>query len=1150
MPIDVLDAFIAKKWLNCLYVFLRTQGPRLGIHYALNPEEQAQLSLDLQDSYAVAMDIVHQDGSHETAMWITLFKLFIKCKLFHNLPRDAADVPKTMHPDLEDLYYNCRVWYGIFRNNMDGLLILFRLLFMISGTLKSGLGITTPFNCISNWAMAELYCKEMRDQFGLKLRHEVFGDDVTICMPKKPDAHTEKQIIGWAQIVWGGYGYQLSGAVKDQPMRVTKYMETALCGRKLNCLVAPGFGPTWTKSLEVDRIVKAVCYTKGGEVNDYAMTLCNGLVEMTRCGEETFDVLMSCMVWENGSQLTHYVGDWRRVWSHWRGGTLHDIENACRAWIATAHLGTLPVAYDQMDHPASILKEGPFAPSQIEVNAGEELLAFTVDSQLNVAQTQKHDKLQKFVAPFLYEAPVLNRELFLGALTVDTTAAVNDIVWAEAFPSAYFNAANKAQAEIWDTASFTYDYLVIRVVPMGSPFQKMAIILGGAPMARTPSDFYEATTGPHVIASVSSAEDAILRVPFNRDLFYHDSPSYGTTYASQYFDNVNIWVMILSPVDSPTQTTVEFMIYARFEKALFLESATTNFTVGPPPFPSHQGERESLVPGQVPTAPEVPTANGTQTTNITNAPFSGWSLKAAIPGPGVLCKPVPPVTMSLIRNGPGACNANCFGGDFVQHLGTGPESKGVPPVGLCGGVDHMAFDVIAALPSVIKVVNWINTDAVGTKLYSSAVTPCVLKADAPGTTIVANCAFAASFFQYYRCDMVYKLFFVKPMAAAGAIQVTVDYGQATSFVSDILETGALYRTVIDIKKGDGAVSIRVPYIHPTPFKKVVGMASTDAGDGPTIEITTITKLTTNSNVSSSVDLVIYASAENFIGLWPTDHAHPLMQDALSAVEPGPEAAHRRESKGKEREEVRSAPVLTKFADHQVDASRGSEAAAMFVPSSMQFASAPFVHLGPEMSRFQRLDHETIATYFGGGDYISSFQQLFKRRVIAREYLAAGNSGELNIIFDPNNADHYPIYMTAAFQAFIFGYGGFRVTVVDINQVKNGIAVATNINSSGTLAANMRQLDPMSLTLPTDAILVEAEVENVGMYPIYVLGNPAAWDLLVKSNQQGSGTRYICVGASDSFRVFGKNYNTARSILPFANQGVNYVTAVPATLEAV
>jgi hypothetical protein len=1121
VPVDIALTVLCKKWHEPGYRFLRDQGPRLGIHYAQSPEGSAKIRLNRRLKRTLGIDIKSQDVSHQPWLWLQLFQVLLRKKIFRNEGGDKVRV----NPDLPAMDRETRIRWGLFELCMNYILIYYDGAKLTSGKLPSGLFFTTLFNCMSSFMLETALCVELdRDDIEL----DAFGDDAGLTCDE-PDELIAPLISCYAK-----HGYTVTSWKKGEEMASVPHTDFPLCGRLLREHKYYGY----TCPLVQESIVKGVLYMRPSAPSEYACTVNNFIVEATRHDKDTFDNLLGAMVWKNGVRLAKYVGTYETCCARVIHDALGDQESLCRDWVLASRLGEMPGR--AVFQSGGVTGEDVFLDGSV-IDPRERLMELRSDpTDVGTMTAESINPDTYAVVPFKYMEPIMQRRVLLRTFTV-TSATANDLLATIPMPSEYFVNSTKALAALFDTYGIYYSHLKITIKVSGSGQVKFGYLAGASSKARLPEDIYMAGSGPHLIRNVAAAEDADLLIPYSSDVYAPTSNSFGTSGVNRYFNHVTIWLMAATNYVSASQSGVQFMVYGELVDARFMESGLTSFAVAT----RSQGEREDLVGGSIQEAPLAPTDAGREQAPINNYPFANWNVKVSAEGI-TLNKPIAPPQLAWLKGGAALWATNVRGGTAAQMAGVDPEQKFLHYPDL-GRKDLMSIEEMGRVPSLLGFIEWNAIDAAETTLLSTKLTPFLSHA---GGLWNSNQSYLGSCFSYYHYDCL-KLRFVRigPIMQGGSYEVAVNYARNADAADSREKTSAVYRVVVDLRKG-ADITIRVPWVDYLPARRVTfqTLGGLLLGELGSVSINTVTGLSYNSQSADSVSFAVYLSVEGFKLFRPFDHYSRTLTQALSGTwEPesgvsgqAMTAHDERAEKGRKLEEKEKAQAQA----GEGDAAQGG---AAFLPGSTLLEQAPEVTLGPDASRTRVMSTVEYANRFMGGGAVLSLKELWSREVPCRSL----STNNWVVAFNPSTPAHYPLYFRRLMEMFVFCTGGFVVsgTVLDNNtsQTPTGkepmVMILSRLQSGPSTVTydTFNPLDPIVRYVSANRDYHEVAVPRVDpiTYPVWrdvqistrfgLSGEVVQWRGCGDDPATSGDAELVCFRVGEDWRAYGKNYNRSITI---------------------
>lgn len=1084
-PVNMDTFLVSKRFCEPMYRYLRRHGQNLGVHFETNPEKSAQMRKELFDTLGIGTDVEGQDDSHSHVTWENTFRLCLILGIFKNNPNHPL-ARNTIFGKLEP---KNMVRWGCFMQEANAMSVEEGRLNMNDGKLASGSFLTAALNNLVQLMIKTLFHRKHKG------KTHMFGDDSThffkkfgrLYMNKKNDPAV-KEIFEDLKAIWARFGYKITSCKKDQPLHFDLHQNIPLCGRLLR-KTEDGF----TCPLEIDRIVKSVSFFNKVRPAEYSQTTLNFLVEICYWDKKTMKRLLKGMVWDNGEVLINYLPDIRVIKELVKAKNMGPLQEGIRNWMTSSARGFRKPAL--INYNSNIVFQSAVGQTA-NSDGGDGLVNETLVRDMPKADASmdidKMNPLELTTMPAGIRYPVLERTVILKAGQIATTAAPGDVEFIESFPSAIIDTNPRMQAALENTAYLQYEAIEFMIELNVSSWHNGGIIIQGSPMARFHSLTGEdaitsACTGPYKMVNFQKNIDegvatkrkitASMVIPFNRDIFGALSEMYNSP--TNGFDFVNIRVMVLEMGAPSTQGALPYVVRARLINPLVVESSTSWSPTAS--VVSHAGDEEKDVVDGVTRVAKVASAYGTENTEAKKHKHhfaKGMETAGELMVGG--CKPLVPFKGRNVVLGWGANMASGNGGDNSRPFSMTAQGDGVaPPVG--GNLDPADFSTLCAIPSLCDRFSWINTTSEQTILWYGFASPWP-----KNVGVRSNFALLASYFMYWRADMVFHFEAFPNAYQTGTYMVVVDYRPLGAGPATFDDTNNLYRVFVDLEEGC-SVTVTVPYVYYAPWRV------TSDTNVPVITLYNVTQLRTNSGGASSVPFRVFYWAENVRFMWPfyADNTagvsleFPLANDVM-------------DPKGKGKEVV-----------SQMDATE----VALSVPYSSK------VILGPIIDRFATVTPEDYMLRFGAGEMVTSIKELLKRSYLLKSIAASGNPGDLFEIHDPSKMENFPDFWQFLIkETCVFHYGGYRYKLAT-NWVSNWTSRATWVPTTTTEANIMEPTIVSSASYPISELQLNATCQ----FPYRVIEETETALPRVQSTIDTAHGTKVYISVSDSYQLFGKAY---------------------------
>lgn len=141
-------------------------------------------------------------------------------------------------------------------------------------------------------------------------------------------------------------------------------------------------------------------------------------------------------------------------------------------------------------------------------------------------------------------------------------------------------------------------------------------------------------------------------------------------------------------------------------------------------------------------------------------------------------------------------------------------------------VDELSLDVFLTRPcSVWPVFTWSNSDAAGTLLFSTNVSPALYRAftiDSINVRCTGPLGYLSNYFNQWRGDIVFSFTFVKTVMHSGRVVVSFspDYAGAAATVPTLSQTAYLFRKIVDLRESN-TITVTVPFVSLRNYRPIL-----------------------------------------------------------------------------------------------------------------------------------------------------------------------------------------------------------------------------------------------------------------------------------------------------------------------------------------
>lgn len=425
----------------------------------------------------------------------------------------------------------------------------------------------------------------------------------------------------------------------------------------------------------------------------------------------------------------------------------------------------------------------------------------------------------------------------------------------------------------------------VRIEVNSQPFQAGALMLHYVPYSEymeshtqwystaTTTNTIAASGCPHVVMNLANTTSMEFCTPYISPYLFFNLPTGQGSFG-------NVVISVLSPVASQASSTVTYTVWAKFEDIDLR-------------FPTDAPLTTSFA--QIGTEMSAMENRGTISGTVGAV---GRAVSSVLPwvGLGWLASPVASLTsgaektlkhlgyskptveapVTRVKQAPAQYFLNHDGADTSHKLGLSGENALTQFSGWAGtDIDEMRLDYIASRPCYMTTFKWSDTDAADTSIFLRPVAPLWTQTPATQvtnaymrTTNMPLCARVASFYSTWRGTMVYRFRVIKTQFHSGRLRISFrPYVYADSATIQNMPAFA-YTEEIDLSSGTDFL-FKIPFVSVRPwlhnyYDLATAIASGDARNSATgvVQISVINPLVAASTVSSTVEIVVFASMED------------------------------------------------------------------------------------------------------------------------------------------------------------------------------------------------------------------------------------------------------------------------------------------------
>jgi hypothetical protein len=425
----------------------------------------------------------------------------------------------------------------------------------------------------------------------------------------------------------------------------------------------------------------------------------------------------------------------------------------------------------------------------------------------------------------------------------------------------------------------------VRIEINSQPFQAGALLLHYVPY----SEYMQSHTQWYATSSVADPVAASGCPHVVMNLANTTSMEFVTPYVSPYlFFNLatgqgsfgNVVISVISPLSSQSATSANYTIWAKFEDIELRYPTDAPLTTSFAQIGNEVAKMESR--GSI---SSTVGSVGNAIADVLPWVGLGWlsspARMASSAGESVLkmlgfSKPGVEAPVTRVKQSPAQYFINSDGADTTHKLSVSAANALITPSGWAGtDSDEMRLDHIASRPCYSTAFNWAGTDTADKSLFLLPVSP--MYTMTPATAIpnayaralsMPLCAKVASFFSLWRGTMVYRIQVVKTQFHSGRLRISYRpyiYADNTK-IADM--PAYAYTEEIDLSSGTD-FTFEIPFVSTRPWMQTYydlksSLASGDARNAATgcVQISVINPLVNPVNVSSTVEVLVYASMKD------------------------------------------------------------------------------------------------------------------------------------------------------------------------------------------------------------------------------------------------------------------------------------------------
>lgn len=482
----------------------------------------------------------------------------------------------------------------------------------------------------------------------------------------------------------------------------------------------------------------------------------------------------------------------------------------------------------------------------------------------------------------------LSRYVIIQQGTWSSTSVRGDVLSNLVFPKNLFNTGQYMVVQnINKIDGFTGFKAKVRVrIEVNSqPFQAGALMLHYVPYSEymnshtqwyatsSKADPVAASGCPHVIMNLANTTSMEFVTPYVSPYLYFNLATGQGSFG-------NVVISVLSGLSSQSSTTAHYTIWAKFEDVELRYPTDAPLTSNYAQIGNEVAKMESRK--------SISSTVGSLGNAIADTlPWVGlgWLSSPARmisdAGESVLkmlgfSKPSVEAPVTRVKNSPAQYFMNCDGADTSHKLSVSAANALITPSGWAGtDSDEMRLDYIASRPCYATSFNWVSTDTADKSLFLLPVSPMYTMTPSEAspnayarTLSMPLCAKVASFFSLWRGTMVYRIQVIKTQFHSGRLRISYRpyIYDDNNKISDM--PAYAYTEEIDLSTGTD-FTFEVPFVSTRPWMQTyydikTSVASGDARNVATgcVQISVINPLVSPVNVSSTVEVLVYASMKH------------------------------------------------------------------------------------------------------------------------------------------------------------------------------------------------------------------------------------------------------------------------------------------------
>jgi len=427
----------------------------------------------------------------------------------------------------------------------------------------------------------------------------------------------------------------------------------------------------------------------------------------------------------------------------------------------------------------------------------------------------------------MYEMPPEVQRPVIYSLPEWTSASPeNTVLWTQRFPSGIFDMVQNLRFRLANRALFACD-ISVKIFVQSVAKQAGSLVFAMSPMARTPTNIYEAMSGPHVVLNAGEHVSGEIVIPYMRDTRAARVQTYGSSTESRDFDFLQANLLVLSPLRVTDATSVKLIVAAQILNPVFTGSGFVEIPI------VNQGKKEGKLEAKVDSKSIVKETKGKKTKPEQYAEAAASTLKSIagsmvtvskIVGTGLevmammgLSKPIVEHKITPVGNVQDLFGPNVDGNFYGYQMGSYQDAKNIAHPLVFGKEDPMEISNICKRPGLAGKFSWSISNTAGELLCRIPITPGVVTFKDVNTVHHTPISMLTHLFRRYRGSLNFRIRIFATKFHAGQLEIIANYG-STDDVDSEDRAACCHRAVLDISNTT-IVEMNVGYFRNAPVEE-------------------------------------------------------------------------------------------------------------------------------------------------------------------------------------------------------------------------------------------------------------------------------------------------------------------------------------------